>query len=532
MSAETLPSKPDTSRVFKLYHFYRLVVGIFLVLLAFGEFNSQLLQFTHGQLFRATSWFYLLLNILIIFTVRHPRHPPQIFSLALTDIILLIVLFYAGGGIPSGIGSLLVIAVAIANALLRGHIGLLLAAIAAAGIIYLTFYLNLNQSVTSDLYIQAGTLGALCFIGALFTQALTRRLRLTEHIAEQRAADVANLEELNAQILQRLRTGILVLTPQRRILLINQVAKRLLGQEASAGKSINAHYPELVKRLQQWQQNSTLTAEDLPSHNDGPALQLSFISLPHGKQQRTLVFLEDSAQIAQEAQQLKLASLGRLTAGIAHEIRNPLGAISHAAQLLQESDELSGPDKRLTQIIQDQSARLNLIIENVLQLSRGRKPEPHLLDLKYRLYRFVHEFHGSAQENRLVHLEVQPDVSLQTRMDPNQLTQVLMNLVQNGLRYSAQKNGIGQVWLKLAVHEQSGLPILDIIDDGPGISPDQAQHIFEPFFTTDDKGTGLGLYISRELCQSNRARLDYRFRPEGGCCFRITFAQPHIQTAP
>ena len=258
---------------------------------------------------------------------------------------------------------------------------------------------------------------------------------------------------------------------------------------------------------------------------DGPVLQPSFISLQRGEQQHTLVFLDDISQIAQQAQQLKLASLGRLTAGIAHEIRNPLGAISHAAQLLQESEDLQGPDQRLAQIIQDHSKRMNLVIENVLQLSRRRQAEPQLLDLKYWLHRFASEFRSSAPSDRQIHLETRGG-SLQTRMDPHQLTQVLTNLVQNGLRYSAQQHRLGQVWLQLFRDEKSDLPVLEVLDDGPGVSAEQEQHIFEPFFTTENKGTGLGLYISRELCQSNQARLDYKPREGGGSCFRITFAHP------
>ncbi|MNZ68984.1 Sensor protein ZraS [compost metagenome] len=237
------------------------------------------------------------------------------------------------------------------------------------------------------------------------------------------------------------------------------------------------------------------------------------------------MFLEDISQIAQQAQQLKLASLGRLTAGIAHEIRNPLGAISHAAQLLQESEVLDGHDRRLTQIIQDQSRRMNLVIENVLQLSRRRQANPQLIDLKYWLYRFAGELRENLRDTERLHLQAGQG-SIQTRMDPNQLTQVLTNLVQNGLRYSTQQHGTGQVWLNLFRDSETELPVLEVLDDGPGISPEQQARLFEPFFTTETKGTGLGLYISRELCESNQARIDYKMRNEGGSCFRITFAHP------
>ncbi len=512
-------------RILRLYHFYRLSIGLALILLISSNLDEQFLDVVHIELFRTGSWVYLILNIFIAVLVQKPKHLMQLFSLALVDVIFLSALFYAAGGTPSGIGNLLVVAVAIANILLRGRVGLLIAGIAAIALIYLTFYLSLSRPAAAAQYVQAGALGALCFAGALFIQGITRRLQVSESLAEQRAADVANLEELNEQILQRMRTGILVLDTQHRVLLANQGATQLLGRGELSGKIIDPHCPELVKRLQQWLHNPTLRPDSLQAQVDGPMLQPSFISLQRGEQQHILVFLDDISQIAQQAQQLKLASLGRLTAGIAHEIRNPLGAISHAAQLLQESEDLQGPDQRLAQIIQDHSKRMNLVIENVLQLSRRRQAEPQLLDLKYWLHRFASEFRSSAPTDRQIHLETQGG-SLQTRMDPHQLTQVLTNLVQNGLRYSAQKHRLGQVWLRLFRDEASDLPVLEILDDGPGVPPEQEQHIFEPFYTTENKGTGLGLYISRELCQSNQARLDYKTREGGGSCFRITFAHP------
>ncbi len=511
-------------RIMRLYHLYRVTVGLALVVLISSQLDKELLELAHAPLFRYGSWAYLILNILVAVLMQRPRHLAQVFTLALLDVLLLCALFYAAGGTPSGIGNLLVIAVAIANMLLRGRIGLLIAAVAAIGMLVLTFYLGLQRPSAAQ-FVQAGALGALCFAAALFLQGLTKRLQQSESLAEQRAVDVASLEALNSLILQRMRTGILVLDKQQKVLLANQGALGMLGRSKLENKPLTPYCPELVQRLQQWQHNPTLRPQSLQAIPDGPLLQPSFIPLQRGEERHTLVFLDDISQITQQAQQLKLASLGRLTAGIAHEIRNPLGAISHAAQLLQESEELEEPDRRLAQIIQDHSRRMNMVIENVLQLSRRRQAEPQLLDLRYWLHRFASEFRNSARLDQSLHLETVSG-SLQTRMDPHQLTQVLTNLVQNGLRYSAQVHQLGQVWLRLYRDAESDLPVLEILDDGPGVPTEQLQHIFEPFYTTDNKGTGLGLYISRELCESNQARLDYKPREGGGSCFRITFAHP------
>src|SRR5690606_11503212 len=301
-------------RILRLYHFYRLSIGLALILLISSNLDRQLLDVAHFELFRTGSWIYLILNIFIAVLVQKPKHLAQLFSLALVDVIFLSALFYAAGGTPSGIGNLLVVAVAIANILLRGRIGLLIAAIAAIALIYLTFYLSLSRPEAAAQYVQAGALGALCFAGALFIQGLTRRLHVSETLAEQRAAYVANLEELNAQILQRMRTGILVLDTQHRVLLANQGATQLLGRGELTGKIIDPDCPQLIKRLQQWQHNPALRPDNLQAHLDGPMLQPSLISLQRGRQQHTLVFLDDIPDIAQQAQQLNLASLGRLTA--------------------------------------------------------------------------------------------------------------------------------------------------------------------------------------------------------------------------
>lgn len=539
MSAEPLPpggdpligtplDGPQGGNVLRLYHLYRLVIGLLLVLLISSNLDERLLQVAHPELFHHGSWFYLILNILVAVLVHHPK-PLQIFSLALVDVILLSGLLYTAGGPSSGIGNLIIVSVAVANILLHGRIGLLIAAVAASGLVYMTFYLGLNRPAAASQYVHAGALGSLCFASALLVQSLTRRLRRSESLAERRAAEVADLQALNVQILERMRTGILVLDPQQQVLLANQSAFTLLGNPALTGQPLAAHCPELVERLQQWQQNPTLRPQDLHTLPHGPLVQPNFVALTRGGRRGILVFLEDISQIAQQAQQLKLASLGRLTAGIAHEIRNPLGAISHAAQLLQESECLDGPDRRLAQIIQDQSRRMNLVIENVLQLSRRRQAEPQLLDLKYWLHRFAGEYRASAAPNQILHLEIR-DGSLKTRMDANQLIQILTNLVQNGLRYSAQCHPQGQVWLRLFRAPESDLPVLEVRDDGPGVPAEQIEHIFEPFFTTETKGTGLGLYISRELCESNQARLDYRGGEGEGGCFRITFAHPRKLT--
>nr|WP_209012855.1 ATP-binding protein [Pseudomonas gregormendelii] len=512
----------------RLYHLYRLSVGITLVLLISSNMDSQLLSLANGELLRSGSWLYLVLNILLVVFLENTRRPGQLLTLALVDVLLLCALFYAAGGVHSAIGNLLIVSVAISNTLLRRRIGLLIAAIGALGIVGSGFLLSFSQTTSPNDYLQVGTLGALCFAAALLVQGLIRRLEVSETLAEQRASEVVGLEALNSLILQRMRTGILVVDDLRRIRLANHSALKLLDHGALEGRSLDQDFPELVERLQLWLNNPTLRPQSLRIDSNGLELQPSFIALERSPRQQTLIFLEDLAQIAQQAQQLKLVALGRLTASISHEIRNPLGAISHAAQLLQESEELNSADRRLTQIIQDHSQRMNRVIENVLQLSRRQQTVPQRLDLKPWLEQFVAEAREAATETRQLHLSIAPG-DFRTLMDPNQLTQILDNLLRNAWRHSAQINAQAQVWLELFLDPHSQLPTLEVRDNGPGVPAPAQAHLFEPFFTTSPQGTGLGLYLSRELCESNQARLDFKPR-QGGGCFRITFAHGRKQS--
>jgi two-component system sensor histidine kinase PilS (NtrC family) len=526
VTADTLSlATPQAQRILRLYHLYRLSIGILLVLLISSSLDAELLELADIELFRTGCWLYLVFNILVVVLLERPSRQGQLFTLAMTDTLMLAALFYAGGGAPSGIGNLIVASVAISNVLLRKRTGLLIAALSAIGIIYLTFYISYHKPAAANHFVQAGSLGALCFAAAMLVQALARRLQASEDIAERRAADVDNLEELNALILQRMRTGILVLDSTREVLLANQSALTLLGHAHLQGEIIDSYSPQLVERLRQWLINPSLAPRSITTSTIGPVLRPGFIALARGSHRHTLVFLEDLSQISQQAQQLKLAALGRLTAGIAHEIRNPLGAISHAAQLLLESEELAGPDRRLSQIIQDQSRRMNLVIENVLQLSRRRQTEPHLLDLKQWLEHYVDDLRNGLPAGQSVNLEISSG-TLTTRMDAEQLQQVMNNLVQNGLRYSGQMHARAQIWLRLFHAPETELPSLEVLDDGPGVAEEHLTKVFEPFFTTESKGTGLGLYLSRELCESNQASLNYRPREGGGSCMRITFAHP------
>jgi two-component system sensor histidine kinase PilS (NtrC family) len=272
-----------------------------------------------------------------------------------------------------------------------------------------------------------------------------------------------------------------------------------------------------------WHQTPDQETSLLVSESTGASILPQFTRLGTADGIGALIFLEDTTVMAQQAQQMKLASLGRLTASIAHEIRNPLGAISHAAQLLKESSELDSEDQRLMTIIRNHTLRVNTVVENVLQLSRPASALPQTIALNDWLGHFTNEFvhSGNCKPDQLA-IAINPR-DLNIFMDPSQLHQVVWNLCQNAMHHGNREGKAVKIQIIGSRSGRNHAAYLDIIDNGPGIDPTMTSEIFEPFFTTNSSGTGLGLYIAREICESNQARLTYQPHNGGGSCFRISF---------
>jgi two-component system sensor histidine kinase PilS (NtrC family) len=250
----------------------------------------------------------------------------------------------------------------------------------------------------------------------------------------------------------------------------------------------------------------------------------SFSLLEDSGDGEALVFLDDYTAVTQQAQSLKLTSLGRLTASIAHEIRNPLGAVSHAAQLLSESEQLAANDQELAEIIQHHAKRMNSVIENVLQISRRQPPNPQRLALKGWLQNFLDQYRQTHREQIEIELKL-PEEWLEVTFDPSHLERVLGNLLDNALRHSANSDGGGRVGIHVEKDPEAQRCVVDVIDSGPGVADSERAKLFEPFYTTVDKGTGLGLYLSKELCEINNATLTYRPTAAGDSCFRLTVSR-------
>lgn len=514
-------------RPFYYFNFYRIILAsLFLI---FHLFNNVLpiLGSLDSRLYVTTCTTYLCIGIVSIFAIhkRWPSFKFLVYGLVLVDIVALTVIMHSSGGMESGLGMLIVVAIAGNSLITAGRTASLFAAIAALTVLTEQTYSQLTGMFEVS-FSQAGILGISLFSTAILAHAISRRLRETEALAAQRGIDLANLSELNEHVIKRLQSGVVVVDAKKNIRLMNESAWHMLGLPAmrnTGNDKLSSVSAELDRRLDAWNRNEIQENTMFRCASSGIDVMPSYTRLGHDMNSGTLIFLEDASRTAQQAQQMKLVSLGRLTASIAHEIRNPLGAISHAGQLLAESPQLDDADKRLTQIIHNNSSRVNDIVENVLQLSRRGNAAPEYLNLNNWLQQFKNDIAmglNIGSGDIAVHI-TPPD--LEVYFDSTQLHQVLWNLCQNGIRYSSDYTDKPKLELTGSIMDDNHRAYLDVVDHGPGIDPETAQNIFEPFFTTDKKGSGLGLYIARELCETNQAHLSYIPLPIGGSCFRIEF---------
>ena len=513
----------------RLFNLYRTVISG-LSLVVFLTTGAEVLGRLHPMLFVSVNTLYLASSFILSTLIRHRR--PSLVSLtwmqAMVDILAIALLTYASGGVASGLGVLMLGAVAGASLLLPGRLALLVAALGALAILSLEGAIAFSGGAAHT-YTSAGLLGAALFATALLTLTLTHRARHHEVLAIQRGLDLANLTELNKHIVNRLAFGIIVVDEAARIRLINQAAWSLLGcSPGSQTRHLADLSASLYRLFLDWLPTQALNSPTKPLSVPGATeLQARIARIGQRKEDHgAIIYLNDMAELSRQFQQVKLAALGRLTASIAHEIRNPLGAISHAAQLLKESSEITPADTRLADIIHVQAKRMNTLILDMLRLSRKEAPAPSTLVLRDWLKGFVHDF-GATQrlDNAWASIAVMPK-TLTIFMDPNHLHQVLWNLCYNAHHHGRDAQGTLKVRLVGGIDSRT--LYLEIRDTGPGVPETRQDKLFEPFFTTSAQGTGLGLYIARELLEHNGGALSYRPDPSGGC-FRIEFPLSHAQ---
>ncbi len=526
--------EPDLSwRVLVTLNGFRILICVALLGLFFAKSDPRFFGHANPTLYLATVAGYLVFAVLSAVSLRQRWVPYSALAIAsiIVDILAIVSILHASNGVSSGIGGLLIIFVGAGSLVLPPRYPTLLAALATFAILGQQALSQLSGLAAPTNYPAAGILSGIIFAMALAAQPLARRIQASEALARQFGVDLKNLSELNQYIVQHLRESIVVVDANDDVRLINSSANRLLGSESTvAGTSIVDAFKPLGEYIQDWRTKNTMSSHpEFTLITEGENARITAHLAPLGRDgQRIgpiLIFLEDVSLMNARVQQSKLASLGRLSASIAHEIRNPVGAMSHAAQLLSESRALSEDDIRLTEIIQTHSSRVSHIIDNVLQLSRRESGQPELLELKQWLDDFGEEFTKTLelQEGEFTIGRIPAEIGV--RMDRSHLRQILWNLCDNAVKYASETGGI-LVEVQGGRMPGQGRPYIEVLDCGLGVDKATADKIFEPFFTARSGGTGLGLYISRELCELNRATLVYLDRPGGGSIFRIVFADP------
>jgi len=515
-------------RVLGILNLYRILVPLVLVSV-YSLGNGRGITVDSPRLFFGAAAFYLCFGVASVVLVRRRLGSAYLQTIlqAALDITVLMLLLHACGGVASGLGLLLLVPVGSLAFLLPPQSALFLAAVSIIALLAHTIWQQLTVHIDINAYATAGLLGIVLFTIAAAASFVATSMRQSEDLVRQKDLDLANLAELSQYIVQHLRESLLVVDADDRIRLINESAAEILGdQNAVPGALAGEVSPRLLYSLSTWRHSE---AEEAPSSfvaADGARLiQPHFAPLGDAAPGPTLIFLEDTSLMAERVQQSKLAALGRLSASIAHEIRNPVGAMSHAGQLLAESPLIGGDERRLTDIIRNNSERVSTIINNVLQLSRREATKPTRLMLGDWLEDFLEEFCETMQVP-MARIGVHEDAQdLEVRIDASHLHQVAWNLCDNAIKYGEPSEGIS-LEIRLSRLNPSNRPFLEVSDRGPGIEPRVVDRIFEPFFTGRKGGTGLGLFIARELCQLNRAVLLYEPRTGGGSVFRIVFSDP------
>ncbi|MDW8478975.1 MAG: ATP-binding protein [Xanthomonadales bacterium] len=459
---------------------------------------------------------------------RRPAEPRRAMTVAavLSDAVVAALAQHALPEAANGIAFLLLVSVGAGAVLLPPRLALALAAAAAAALLAEPLLPGAAAALERP-SARGDRCSSIAYLGlAALANLLAERLRQSQALAERRGEQAASLAQLNELIVRRLRTGVIAVDGTERIVLANAVARRLLGVEGGGEGEprLRAWSAELSRLLRQWRQGGLGRRQPvIPSARGVPlAVHFSAVSPEGGLH---AIFLEDQSQLARRAQELTLSSLGRLAASIAHEIRNPLAAISHAAQLLAESAAAlgersgAGRDRGEPESAHEWHRRERAPAGAAPAGAPPRaRPEPS----RPRAGRGVP---GAARSRRRRAHAAGGGAAAAGACRSRPPAAGAVEPARQRATPRAAPRRAGADPGRRAGGRRRRAPVLEVRDRGPGIPPQVAARIFEPFFTTSEFGTGLGLYIAAELCAASGAELAYLPVPGGGSCFRIRFAR-------
>ena len=416
------------------------------------------------------------------------------------DIAALTAMMWISGGFKSGLPVLMMVYLAGAGLIGEGRTGLFVAALATIAVLSENLW-RLYLGFDAVEFFQVGVACGGFFAIATTSSLLARRARANETLAVERGVALDRQQAINERIIEDMRDGVIVMSENGIVRQANPRASELLGLRVEAGT--------LLVSVDAWFAQSTTRfgVDDGRVQRLGPGGKLLRCRAVRARGEKggdTVIYLTDYEEIQDEVQQLKLAALGRLTASLAHEIRNPLSAVTQAADLLGE-DTRSEVQLRLTTIINDNARRIERMVREVLALGRRESVLPEALPLAAFVNEVIDEFALRGPDERQV-FTCGVDAQATFAVDRAHMHQILGNLLGNARRYASGKPGSVRIF---SYPVAGGRIALHVVDDGPGIAPDQQVNIFEPFFTTEPKGTGLGLYIARELAEANGAWIEF-----------------------
>lgn len=518
------PPTPEDWRILRALAFYRLLLVTLQLMLYESGYLGEIFEEFRAPWFYAVCVGYALaaLALLLPIVYRQPQVEMQAHLNFAVDAAAISALAYACGGVPSGLGMLLLTSAVGCSMVISTRMALVQAAGATLVMLAEEIY-RMYPDYDTGPFTQTGILGLMFFATSLAANAVAMRARKSEAFAARVGSDLASLAQLNESVIEHMQAGLVVINADGRVRLLNAAAGALLP--ARRGDALAEAAPGLATALDRWRDGAPgVEGSPVAPRAGAEDVVPRFTRLGWGADAPTLILLENARALREQALQLNLAALGRLSAGIAHEIRNPLTAISHAGQLLSESPDLSAENQRLTTMIRRHSDRIEKIVRGVLALSRRDPPAPAPIRLRPWLEQAVGQYREGHREPRSIQFDgVGADFVM--HFDPSHLQQVLFNLWDNSFLHGGRDGRHIEVALRAGGSRTEGGPYLEVRDNGPGIPDDLRERVFEPFFSTAHRGTGLGLYLARELCEYNRARLSYRTLPEGGACFRVAFAE-------
>ena len=508
------PSDPYWRSLF-FFNGYRFVIALLLLSVTTIFGREILFGSMNFELFVNVAAVYVIFSLSCFLVIASRRH----FHLQLgiqvgADIVFIVVLMFASGGISSGLGLLLLSGLAAAGLISRGRLTLFYAALASIAVLIEHTVQVLFHSGQTAQYVQAGLLSIGYFTTAWVAHTLARYLVATEQLVAKREVDLANMSEVNQLVIQDMQDGVLVVDEHGLIRQHNARAEEMLGplSDQRRERRLADYAPALGRGLDEWRRYAVGGASSANALAQNDKISPRFVPVGASRGAGAVIFLEDLTRVQAQARQMKLAALGRLTANIAHEVRNPLSAISHATERLQEEPALNATVARLLTIIHENAKRLDRMINDVMKLNRGGSAHREIFKLGDYLQTFAVQFCQIEKlPESLIALELAADPDV--LFDRSNLNQVMWNLCRNAAHHCRRQEA--SICIVVDLIGGGDVVKLDVVDDGPGVPPAVRHQLFEPFFTTVSSGTGLGLYIARERCEANDAKLDFVETPAG-----------------